>query len=129
VAGKLTARQSRAIAALMTSPSVTAAAALAGVSRRALTNWLADAQFCSELRAAQDAAVSATARIMAAASTDAAALLADITRDANQTPAMRLAAARELLRLMPPVIEAHDHADRIADIESRLRNGNTRKAP
>ena len=49
----LTPKQRRGITALLTCPTITAAAGQAGVNARTLTRWLADRQFTGELKAAQ----------------------------------------------------------------------------
>src|SRR5207302_1423661 len=54
---KLTGRQAAALAALLSEPTVQAAAARAGVGERTLLRWLKDPGFRREYRAARSAAV------------------------------------------------------------------------
>ena len=59
---KTTAKQARAIEALLTCPTMEQAADQAGVNRRTLTRWLDDQAFRAALTAAEDQALDRVAR-------------------------------------------------------------------
>ena len=74
-------RQRRAIASLMTCPTLAAAALESKVSERQLYRWLDDPAFRAALRAAQDEALSATVRRLATLSGAAVGTLYSCLRD------------------------------------------------
>lgn len=113
---ELTARQYRAIETLLTARSITDAAKAANVSRRSLTSWLADAQFCAELRKATTAALDTTTRRLTSLSAKAVSTL-DNSMD-SEKPEVQVRAADIVLSKLLALGELHDMAARIAALEA-----------
>lgn len=95
----LTARQMRAIEALMIEPTITAAAEAADVSRNTLTKWLQDAQFCAVLTTATTERITTSSRLLAGGAVDAIETLRALMGE-GQPANIRLQAAREWLSQM-----------------------------
>lgn len=115
---KVTARQRRAIEALLSVGSITKAAEIAFVSRRQLHRWLHQDDFLAELAKAESAAM-AELRLQLAAGKDAALLgLMTLLRDA-ESESVRRAASSDwvgfLLRLQELAIE-----QRLAKLEEMI---------
>lgn len=90
--GKLSAKQHKAIAALLTVGTVRAAAEAAGVGERTLHTWLADGDFRAILEAAQSAVVNAHVTALIAELGRNRQAMIDI-RDKAQYASTRLRAA------------------------------------
>jgi hypothetical protein len=119
----ISAKQQRAIAALMTEPTIDAAAKTAGVHRATMFRWLNDATFCAELRRSADDAIAATVRRLTTLSASAV----DVMRDAmgNDMPiGVRLRAADTVLARLFSLRELHDLADRVTALEERHEQTN-----
>ena len=122
--GELSAAQRRAIEALLSEPSIEAAAEASGVGRRTLHRWLADdVAFTAALRAAQDRAIDAAVSRLAGSAGDAADVLVSIANDKAERGATRVSAARALLDGVLRMVELRDLASRVASLESRLTTG------
>lgn len=95
--GTLSSRQTRAIAALISSPSIAEAAELAKIGRRTLHNWLAeDADFQQALSAAESAAISEAVRATGADMAANFATMREIRDDLELPASVRLRAAQTL---------------------------------
>lgn len=94
--GKKDRLRGSAISALMTAPTLAAAAAQSGVSESTLARWLKDTEFAGELRQAQTDLIASSSRILAAAMPTAAGVLV-AAMDESQPMTVRLSAARLLL--------------------------------
>ena len=124
VPSELTAAQRRAIEALLSEPSIEAAAEASGVGRRTLHRWLADdVAFTAALRAAQDRAIDAAVSRLAGSAGDAVDVLVSIANDKAERGATRVSAARALLDGVLRMVELRDLASRVASLESRLTTG------
>ena len=122
--GELSAAQRRAIEALLSEPSIEAAAEVSGVGRRTLHRWLAeDATFTAALRTAQDRAIDAAVSRLAGGAGDAADVLISIANDDAERGATRVSAARALLDSVLRMVELRDLASRVSSLESRLKSG------
>lgn len=118
------AAQRRAIAALLSKPSIEAAAEVSGVGRRTLHRWLAeDATFTATLRTAQDRAIDAAVSRLAGGAGNAANVLVSIANDGAERGATRVSAARALLDSVLRMVELRDLATRVSSLESRLKSG------
>jgi hypothetical protein len=117
----LTARQQRAIQALLTERTVTDAAKAAKVSRRTLTSWLADEQFCAVLSKATGEAIDATVRRLAALSGSATSVLADAMCTDEKTP-VRVRAADIVLSRLMSLREQFELEQRIAALEEKAKH-------
>ncbi len=115
---RLTRLQGRAVAALLTSRTITDAAAAAGVSERTLRRWLAAEPFALAYRAAsRESAREATSALLSA-QREAVDVLRQCLRDG--TPATRVRAARALLELGVRVA-GEDLDERVRELEEEVR--------
>ena len=116
-ASGLTSRQQQAVEALLREPTLTRAAALAGVHERTLRRWLAAAAFrAAVLRARREAfaqAVGLTQRYAPVA----VATLVKVMNDATASASARVAAAAVLLQFGREGIELDDLAERVEALE------------
>lgn len=118
-------RQRRAIASLMTSPTLAAAARESKVSERQLYRWLDDPTFQMALRSAQDEALSATVRRLATLSAAVVNTLYSAMRDDTAPIGSKIRAADIALTQLMRLKELHDLEERIAALE-RGGHGNAR---
>ncbi len=118
-------RQRRAISALMTCPTLAAAAREAKVSERQLYRWLYDEPvFQKALRTAQDEALSSTVRNLAAMGTEAAETLRAQLSSNDATPGVKVRAGDVILSQMARLSELADLEARIAALEQGAKHGN-----
>src|SRR6516225_6839089 len=119
-------KREQAVAALLSSPSVAAAAQKAGVSERTLRSWLKDADFPALYRAARrdivEAAVTLVQQTMATA---AATLHRNLTCGA---PAAEIAAAKFLWEQGLAAVSIFDHEQRLRQLEAVAEAGRPRRA-
>lgn len=109
----LTARQRRAVAALVSEPTVARASGASGVSRATLYRWLNEPSFEAVLTRAQgDALRESVARLSGLMLASLGELAKTLTQSPN--PALRLRAADIALRHVLGLLE-------YADVERRLR--------
>ena len=119
----LTPKQQRAIQALLTERTITDAASKAGVSRRTLTVWLADEQFCAELSKTPTQAMDSTVRRLASLSGQAVDVLQTAMADEDTTTGAKLRAADIALGRLLSLRELHDFEQRLAALEAAQANG------
>jgi hypothetical protein len=118
----LTAPQQKALSALLTEPTIQAAAKTAGCGERTLHRWLQEPSFESEYRKARREAVrQAVARLQRSAG-GAAAALSEIAEDPNERAPARVAASRAILELAIKAVELEDLEARIAALEQAHAN-------
>jgi hypothetical protein len=110
----LTPRQERAIAALLTAPDQSAAATAAGIGRRTLTRWMADAAFREAYREASARRLWDTIGLLRATSADALATLRTALQSNNEHVKVRAAVA--LLEIAVKV-ETDELSARVALLE------------
>jgi hypothetical protein len=111
-------RQDAAIAALLTEPTLEAAAKRAGVSESSLLRWLRDPPFRAEYRDARRAVVEqAVSGLQHATSEAVATLRRNLTCGA---PSAEIAAAKAILDQSFRGLEVLDHAEQIAAIKRHL---------
>lgn len=122
--GTLTNRQRRAIAALMSSRNVSAAAQAAGVGLRTLHRWLDDPSFVAELKSAESAAIDQAVRRLAELSGAAIETLAGAMQNTDATTGARVQAANVALSQLLRLRELHDLEQRIAALEEVRKDGN-----
>ena len=113
----LTPRQQQAVEALLQDPTLTRAAALAGVTERTLRRWLDLAAFrAAVLRSRREAfgrAIGLTQRYAPVA----VATLVKVMNDAASPPSSKVTAAAVLLRFGREGIELDDLAERVDALE------------
>lgn len=111
---KLTPRKQRALQALLTQPTKTAAAQAAGITPRTLRDYLADGEFQQEYKREFTELVADATRQAQRALSPALSALRLIVEDKEESASSRIAAARVLLEYAVRFTE-------LTDIESRLR--------
>jgi hypothetical protein len=109
----------RAVAALLSAPSVEQAATRAGLSRATLCRWMREPDFQVALRAARREVVDATIGRPQAVTTEAVTALHEALT--CQAPTVRVSAARALLEFSFRSVELMDLEDRIAALEQQFR--------
>lgn len=88
------------IAALMENPTQRAAAEACGLSERALYDRMTDDEFIALYRQTKTDLLRSTLQLVAAKMGEAVNVIAEIMQSPETPPAVRLQAARELLRCM-----------------------------
>lgn len=120
---ELSANQKRALVALLTCPSVAAAAEAVGLSERTLYNYLANDVFKTELRKRQDQAIAATTAALVGLSGEAVKVLRDILADPDATNAVKCRVALGWLREKREAVELQDLAARVSALEEQILRG------
>ena len=122
--GALTPAQRRAITAIMTTRTVTAAAEKAEVPLRTLTRWLAKDDFQAALHAAEADLVAGTVRMLLAASGQAVATTTTVLTEADTPVFARLKAADLILSHGGRWYEVRSLEERLTALEEEvLRHG------
>lgn len=115
---ELTARQYRALAALVTEPTIRKAAEVSGVPERTLYTWLKDPLFDAEYRVMRrDATQQAIAIVQKFSSTAAAKLCQLALR--GKSEATQFVASKAILEFAIKTVETEDFAARIEALEAR----------
>ena len=113
---KLTRKQEQAVAALLSHPTISAAAADAGVSESTLRRWMASDVFAAAYSTARAQLVTDTIGAIQRSATCAVLTLHAIMEDAEAPASARVAAARSVLDLaIQSALEA-----RIAALEAAV---------
>jgi hypothetical protein len=117
-----TPKQDKALIALLTQPTISAAARKAGIGERTLHTWLGEADFATAYRDARRAAVTqAIARLQQISGKAVDALLEVIdTEYTPAPPAVRVSAASKILDLAMKATELEDLAERLAALEQQM---------
>lgn len=113
-ADEISVKDSRLIQCMLRGDSQAEAAAATGMSERTVRRHVADPVFKKALRAARDESVRRTSDRLSDGATRAVATLTALVDDAAVSPAVRRAAARDLIQLSHRVRE---HVDILAEIE------------
>ena len=122
--GNLTARQRRAIAALLSERTIEAAAKKAKVGERTLHRWLdSDGEFCAALRQAQEQAIDAAIMQLAGLTGEAVDTLRATMGDKTATASAKVRAADLVLSRLFDLKQLHDFEQRIAALEESLKLG------
>jgi transposase-like protein len=117
----LTARQEKAIAALLSESTIAKAAEKIGVNESTIRRWLDDDAFESAYRQARRHAVGqATARLQQLSS-HAVMVLARLMADPEVPPSVRMHAARTILEFAIKAVELEDIEARLAALEVAQR--------
>jgi len=115
---KLTGRQRRAVVALLSAPTIAAAAKAARVSERTIYRFLSMPAFVRALARARAEAYSQALGNLAAIAVHAASTLADAMRDPEVPWPSRIASARTVLEATRAGIELDELQRRIDEIEA-----------
>jgi hypothetical protein len=116
----LTAREQRIVLAVLSTPTLEAAAAQARQSVRTVQRALAKASVEAELRRQQRALFSTATNILAQAAAEAATVLRTIANDRTAPAPSRVTAARAIQELGARAIEIGDYGARLDAIEGEL---------
>lgn len=117
---KLTAKQQRAIEALLSEPTVQAAAKAAGVSKATIFRWLGDSVFSEAYRDLRGRLLESTLAALQQASGDAVKTLREVMEGAILHPSARVSAARTLLEMSLKAREVLEVEERLKALEARL---------
>jgi hypothetical protein len=117
---ELTRPQESAILALLSEPSIAAAAEKAGVSERTLHRWLKEEpHFVAEYRRARREAFAQAIGLTQRSATAAVGTLLRVMHDTKATWSSRVSAASQVLKFAREAIELDDLAARIETLEGR----------
>src|SRR6266487_1646297 len=112
-AGKLTQKQEQLIAALLTAPSIEAAAKQAGINPVTAWRWMKQPAFQAAYREARRAVVQHAVVLLQRFSANAVGTLAQVMTDATAPASSRVAAARTVLEMALRGAEIEDLTARI----------------
>jgi hypothetical protein len=112
----LTPKQRRALAALLASPTLAAAAAIAGVNVKTLTRWLTQPAFIAGLKEAQTSVIDAAGRRLLQGLDQALDTLSNLMISA-ESESVKRAAASEWLANCLTVREQTDLEKRLIELE------------
>jgi transposase len=121
--GNFTRKQEKAIAALLTTDSVSQAANVAGVGERTLYRWLQEPVFLEQYRKARKAAVDQAISTLQERANAAARALVDIVEDQEMPPSTRVAAAREIIQASIKGVERDDFEAKLEWLERLVIRG------
>ena len=124
VAKKRTISDETIISALLSCPTLEAAAAECGLSVRQLYERRQDPQFAKQLQEAQSAALAGTVRYLQHHTATAAQTLADLCQNAQQEQT-RLQAARALLEQAARLTETINFDARLSELEQLQEENNS----
>ena len=113
-------KQDTAIGALLSQPTILAAAESVGVGESTLRRWLKDGDFLTAYRAARREAVSQAVGHLQGACSVAVLALTDISQDVSCPASARVSAARTVLELALKGVELEDLAVRLEELELQV---------
>ena len=113
-------KQDTAIGALLSRPTISAAAESVGIGESTLRRWLKDRDFLTAYRAVRREAVSQAIGHLQGACSVAVLTLTDISQDVNCPASARVSAARTVLELALKGVELEDLAVRVEELESQV---------
>ena len=113
-------KQDTAIGALLSRPTISAAAESVGIGESTLRRWLKDRDFLAAYRAARREAVSQAVGHLQGACSVAVLALTDISQDVNNPASARVSAARTVLELALKGVELEDLAVRVEELELQV---------
>ncbi len=116
----LTPKQRKGIAALLSTPAVTAAAEKAGIGVRTLYRWMDQPAFMAELKARQGGIIDQAAAQLVGGSQTALNTLVRMQLGAH-SESVRLRAAIAWLEMMHTFREAGDIEDRLTELEKAVK--------
>lgn len=112
------AQYAKAVSALLSTCTIQAAADTIGVSARTLHRWMQDADFITQLHAAQDAMLEQAALRVVGLSGDAVSTLHDAMRDPETPTGVRVRASDLLLANALRLSEQVSLAQRVRKLEA-----------
>ena len=118
-AGKLSRKQELAISALLTCPTLLAAAQQCGLAEVTLHRWLKDTAFQTAYREARRAVVQQAITQVQRATGEAVETLRNVMQDADAPASARVSAAKAILETAVKAVELEDLEARIAALEAQ----------
>ena len=132
---EITAKQERAIVALLSEQTLDAAAAKVGCRRSTIWRWLQTREFSDAYRSARSELVRAALSLLESGAAEAVGVLQTVMRNPNSRDEVRVNASRILLELMLRAVETENLERRVAALEQsrsfdadREGDGDARKA-
>ncbi len=119
-AAKLTPKQEKAITALLSQPTIEAAASSLGVNPATVHRWLQEPAFAAAYRSARRDAVGQAVTRLQQVSGGAVAVLVQVMADKANPAATRVTAAKTVLEFSFRTVELEDLAERIAALEQQM---------
>jgi len=120
---KYTRRHEAALVALLSEPTMDAAAKKAGVSISTLSRWMELAEFQEKYRQARRDSVTTATTALQRHAAGAVATLAEVMGDPTAPPAVRVSAARIILEMTYRAVETEDVLTRLAALEQGQAQG------
>ncbi len=124
---KLTAKQERALVALLDCGEVATASARAGVSRITLWRFLQQPIFQSRYRAARRQLVETAIAQLQSDCTTAARVLREVAEDRQAPASSRVAAARAIIEQSVSAVQLTDLQERLEEVERLLHEQETKR--
>lgn len=119
---KLSRKKEQAISALITEPTIPAAAEQVGVGTVTLWRWLQIPEFQRTYRQARRESVSQAVARLQRVSGEAVEALADVMNDAGSPASSRVSAAKSVLEMALKAVELEDMEARITELEEVLQD-------
>lgn len=124
----MTPKQKKALSALLTTPTIEAAARAAGIGYTTLRRWLKeDNDFRREYEAELAVLVENAANQARQGMTDAVSVLREIICDNDSPQSNRLAASKVLIESGSRLIEMQSYETRIAELERLMEEQNEQR--
>jgi hypothetical protein len=114
---KFSRRKEMAIGALLSHPTLTAAASASGVSARTLTRWLQDKAFSARVRRERAALLESTTDLLRKESVGAVAVLASVAKNQRAPCGSRVTAAKAIIELSFKAGELLQLTARVEELE------------
>lgn len=119
---RLTAKQVKAMEALLDGANVQGAADAAGVNRKTITRWLQDKVFWKLYQVNSRASLELAARRLAGNLDGAVELLTSVMDDEDAPAGVRLRAAQQVIDGSLKLLEVADIQERLTALEERLEH-------
>ncbi len=116
-------KREQAVAALITSSSITEAAQAVGIGERTLFTWLQDADFKEQYRQARREVVGQALANLQRVSSLAVSTLSEIMEDKKAPATSRVSASKAVLELAIRAVELEDVIQRLEALEEEVNNG------
>jgi len=120
----MTRKMEAAIAALLTAPTIAAAAHAVGVSEITLWRWLQREEFQVRYREAKSQAVAQSIARLQQVSGEAVETLREVMANTESPASSRVAAAKAVLEMAIKAVELEDLTARVEELERLAREGN-----
>jgi hypothetical protein len=117
----LTAKQEKAVAALLSEPTMKSAAQLVKVSEITLIRWLREDAFRDAYQEARREATKQAIARLQQASSEAVDTLRDVMNSSSAQPGARVSAAKTVLELSLKAVEIEDLQTRVEQLELLMK--------